>query len=104
MAHCDRLRFYRVCSGAAAIGFHSFGREAVTALAQEIGLSKAMKAAEHSKAELTLVYPLDDFDQHAAGIMRFLGSPERSNECIFAAKGAERAKRSSADEEIATLT
>ncbi len=89
-------------------GFHSFRREAVTALAREIGLPQTMKAAGHSKADMTLLYTLDDFDQQAAGIRRFqeqiLGSPDDPANAFFAPKGTERAKKTSDEEEIATLT
>ena len=49
-------------------GFHSFRREASTALAQEIGLPQTMRAAGHSKPDMTLLYTLDDFAQQAAGV------------------------------------
>ncbi|MGB6941226.1 MAG: hypothetical protein WBE37_02365, partial [Bryobacteraceae bacterium] len=38
-------------------GFHSFRREAVTALAQEIGSPQTMNAAGHSKAGMTMLTP-----------------------------------------------
>ena len=67
-----------------------------------------MKAAGHSKADMTLLYTLDDFDQQAAGIRRFqqqvLGSPDDPANAFFAAKGTERAKKTSDEEEIVTLT
>lgn len=88
-------------------GFHSFRREAVTALAQTIGLPRTMKAAGSSKAGMTLLYTLDGFDQQAAGIRRFqkqvLGSPDDPANAFFAAKGTERAKKSSDEKEIVTL-
>jgi hypothetical protein len=88
-------------------GFHSFRREAVTALAQEIGLPQTMKAAGHSKADMTLLYTLEDFEQQAAGICNFqqqvLGSADDPTNPFFMAKGTERAKPKSGEEEITTL-
>jgi integrase len=89
-------------------GFHSFRREAVTAFAQEIGVPQTMKAAGHSKVDMTLLYTLDDFDQQAAGIRRFqqqvLGSPDDPTNAFFKADGTERAKKTSGEEEIVTYS
>ena len=88
-------------------GFHSFRREAVTALAQEIGVPQTMKAAGHSKADMTLLYTLEDFEQQAAGIRNFqqqvLGSADDPTNPFFLSKGTERAKSKSVEDEITTL-
>src|SRR5262249_12263055 len=88
-------------------GFHSFRRQAVTALDQEIGVPQTMKAAGHSKADMTLLYTLEDFEQQAAGVQHFqhqvLGSAEDPTNPFFMAKGTERAKPKSVEEEITTL-
>ena len=88
-------------------GFHSFRREAVTALAQEIGVPQTMKAAGHSKADMTLLYTLEDFEQQAAGIRHFqhqvLGSADDPTNPFFLSNGTERAKSKSVEEEIKTL-
>jgi hypothetical protein len=56
-----------------------------------------MKAAVHSKADMTLLYTLDDFEQQAAGIRNFqqqvLGSADDPTTPFFMAKGTERANR-----------
>jgi integrase len=88
-------------------GFHSFRREAVTALANEIGVPQTMKAAGHSKADMTLLYTLDDFEKQAAGIRHFqqqvLGSADDPTNPFFISKGTERAKKKGDEEEIVTL-
>ena len=88
-------------------GFHSFRREAVTALANEIGVPQTMKAAGHSKADMTLLYTLDDFEKQSAGIRHFqqqvLGSADDPTNPFFISKGTERAKKKSDGEEIVTL-
>ncbi len=57
---------------------------------------------------MTLLYTLDDFDQQAAGIRNFqrqiLGLADDPANPFFAAKGTERAKKTSDEEEIVTLT
>jgi hypothetical protein len=71
-------------------------------------LPQTMKAAGQSKADMTLLYTLDDFDQQAAGIRRFqqqvLGLPDDTANAFFAAKGPERAKKTTDEEGIVTLT
>lgn len=43
-------------------GFHSFRREGVTATAARLGIAQAMRMAGHSKADMTLLYTLEDHE------------------------------------------
>ncbi len=66
-----------------------------------------MKAAGHSKADMTLLYTLDDFNQQAAGIRSFqqqvLGSPNDPMNPFFASNGTERAKANQKEDEFNTF-
>jgi integrase len=42
-------------------GFHSFRREAVTAISSQIGAIQACRVAGHSRMDTTLLYGLDDY-------------------------------------------
>ena len=47
-------------------GFHAFRREGVTATAARLGIAQAMRMAGHSKADMTLLYTLEDHEAQQA--------------------------------------
>jgi integrase len=49
-------------------GFHSFRREAVTAMSAELGVSQAMRMAGHSTASMSLHYTLADVQKQDAAV------------------------------------
>lgn len=52
-------------------GWHSFRREALTAVAAHAGLIQAMRLAGHGKVDMTLHYGLEDLSVQAAAIGAF---------------------------------
>lgn len=61
-------------------GFHSFRREAITGLSQEMGTGQTMKVAGHSKPATTIEYTLADEDAQEKAVLtfqaRFMGKTE----------------------------
>jgi hypothetical protein len=51
-------------------GFHSFRREGVTETAARLGIAQAMKMAGHSKADMTLLYTLEDHEAQQAVVQQ----------------------------------
>jgi hypothetical protein len=49
-------------------GFHAFRREGVTATAARLGIAQAMRMAGHSKADMTLLYTLEDHEAQQAAV------------------------------------
>jgi integrase len=49
-------------------GFHAFRREGVTATAARLGIAQAMRMAGHSKADMTLLYTLEDREAQQAAV------------------------------------
>jgi integrase len=52
-------------------GFHAFRREAITNMAEAIGLSQAQRMAGHAKADMTMHYTLQDHKSQDEAVRKF---------------------------------
>lgn len=52
-------------------GWHTFRREAITAVAGHADAIQAMRMAGHTRMDVTLLYGLDDFTRQSAAVMQF---------------------------------
>ena len=61
-------------------GFHALRREAITSIGSVAGIGQAMNAAGHAKADMNLLYTLQDYNEQNRAIRlhqeRILGKPE----------------------------